>query len=154
MPKKPKPPKPTKPPKPLHPHGAPPGQEQKTIMTDFTSTGRPQFTRTVESDEVVLGATVVMTLTNDGDFSALTHVFLGVQMFDVDGVQIVDSAGTFEVTIETVNTKRPESPSVSTIDATAPVTISWAANTYKITVVPDSLSDTVTYKVVATANRN
>jgi len=122
-------------------------------MTAFTSTGRPQFIRTVESAEVVLGATVVLDLSTDGDFQALTHVFLGVQMFDVGGDQIVDSAGDFTVTIETVNTKQAESPTVSVIDATAPVTISWAANTLKITVVPDSLSDTVTYKVVATANR-
>jgi hypothetical protein len=126
-------------------------------MTDFASTGRPQFTRTVTSVATVLGDTVVMDLTNDGDFSALTHCFLGVQMFGAGGDPadpIVDSAGTFTVTIETLNTKRPESPTVSVINATAPVTISWNANTHKITVVPATLSATVTYKVVVTANRN
>ena len=90
----------------------------------------------------------------DGDFSALPHVFLGVQMFDSGGALIVDSAGTFTVTIQTLNTKQDESPTVAVIDATAPVTISWAANTYKIVVVPASLSATVTYRVIATANRS
>lgn len=120
-------------------------------MTVFTPSGRPNFVRTVESDKVVLGDTVVMDV--DGDFQSLPHCFLGVQMFDAGGNPITDSAGTFTVTIETVNTKQPEAPAVSVIDATAPVTISWAANTSKITVVPASLSSTVTYKVVATANR-
>ena len=127
-------------------------------MTDYTSTGRPQFMRTVTSDATVLGDTVVIDLSTDRDFGALTHCFLGVRMFDgtdpETDTQIDDSAGTFTVTIETINTTRPESPTVSVINATAPVTISWNANTHKITVVPALLSDTVVYQVVATANRN
>ena len=122
-------------------------------MTAYASTGRPQFIRTVTSDAVGKAVTVTLDLTTDRDFGALTHVFLGVQMFDVSGDPIDDSAGTFTVTIQTINTQKDESPTVSVIDATAPVTISWAANTHKIVVVPASLSDTVTWKVVATANR-
>lgn len=157
-PKKPKKSKHTKktkrPKKPKNPPPKPLLDEPPTTMTEFTSTGRPNYLRRVESEEVVLGDTVVLDLSTDGDFSALTHVFLGVQMFNSGGARIVDSAGTFTITIETLNTRWPESPPTDVIDATAPTTISWAANTYKITVVPDSLSDTVTYKVVATADRN
>jgi hypothetical protein len=123
-------------------------------MTAFTPTGRPQFVRTITSDAAVLGDTITLDLSNEGDFSALTHVFLGVQMFDVSGDPIVDSAGTFAITIQTLNTKQYEAPPTASIDATAPTTISWAANTFKIKVVPSSLSTTVTWKVVATANRN
>ena len=122
-------------------------------MTDYTSTGRPQFVRTVTSDEAGKTDTITLDLTADRDFGALTHVFLGVQMFDSGGDPIDDSAGTFTVTIQTINTQKDESPTVSVIDATAPVTISWAANTHKIVVVPASLSTTVTWKIVATANR-
>lgn len=87
------------------------------------------------------------------NFAALTHVFLGVQMFDVSGDPIVDSAGTFTVTVQMQQTKQYETPTGSVIDATAPVTINWSGNTHKIKVVPASLSDTVTYRVYAIANR-
>jgi hypothetical protein len=122
-------------------------------MTTFTSKGRPQFQMRVESAAVSKATTVELDLSTLGDFIALTHVFLGVQMFNAGGSPIVDSAGTFTVTLQTDATRRYESPVASVIDATAPTTISWAANTYKIKVVPATLSDTVTYKVVAVANR-
>lgn len=120
-------------------------------MTAINEGGHPRYLRRVESAAV--GKAVTIVLQPSGDFTMLPHVFLGVQMFNSGGAQIVDSAGTFTVTVETINTKQPESPTVSVIDATAPVTISWAGNTYKITVVPASLSTTDTWKVVATANR-
>ena len=62
-------------------------------MTAYTSTGRPQFIRTVTSEEVAKTATITLDLSTDGDFQALTHVFLGVQMFDAGGNLIDDSAG-------------------------------------------------------------
>lgn len=121
-------------------------------MTTVAEGGHPRFLRQAESTEVAKTVTVEVELS--GDFSALTHVFLGVQMFDVGGDLIVDSAGSFAVTLQTINTKYYEAPPTATIDATAPATVSWAANTFKIKVVPSSLSDTVTWKIVATANRN
>lgn len=123
-------------------------------MTAFTSKGRPHFFRTVTSAEVGKTDTVEIDLSNDGDFTSLTHIFLGVQMFDSGGAQIEDSAGTFTIDIQTDNTKIYEPPPAPTIDATEPTTISWAGNTLKIRVVPLSLSATVTYRVVATANRS
>jgi hypothetical protein len=126
-------------------------------MTAFTPKGRPQFVQTVISDRTVLGATVELDLTDD-DFGSLTHCFLSVRMYDdadpAAATQIVDSAGTFTLSIQTVNAGVYESPAVAVIDATAPTTLSWAGNTLKIKIVPDSLSDTVVYEVIATANRN
>lgn len=121
-------------------------------MTTVSEGGHPRFLRQAESAEVTLTTTVEITLS--GDFSALTHVFLGVQMFNVSGDPIIDSAGSFAITIQTENTLWYESPPTSSINATAPTTISWAGNTAKIKVAPTGLVDTVTWKVVATANRN
>ena len=126
-------------------------------MTAFTPTGRPQFMQKVTSARVVLGATVELDLTDD-DFGVLSHCFLSVKMYDnADpdvATQIVDSAGTFTLSIQTINAGVYESPSVAVIDAQVPTTLSWAGNTLKIKVVPALLSDTVVYEVVATANRN
>jgi hypothetical protein len=98
--------------------------------------------------------TTTIEITLGGNFAAMSHVFLGVQMFDVSGVPILDSTGTFAVTVQTVETKAYEAPTVAEIAADAPTTISWAGGTFKIKVVPDSLTDTVTWQVVATAYRN
>lgn len=94
--------------------------------------------------------------------SAFPHCFLGVHMFDVGGDRIVDSAGTFTVDYLTDNTGDPlgqlaatfEDPTTATIDATAPVTLDWQANTIGVRVTVASLSDTVTWKVVFTSNRS
>lgn len=105
-----------------------------------------------------VGKAVTIEIEVDGNFAAMSHVFLGVQMFDnadpALGSQIVDSTGSFAVTVQTVETKSYEAPTVATIDATAPTTINWAGGTFKIKVVPSSLTDTVSWKIVATAYRN
>lgn len=105
---------------------------------------------------VAEGATKTTTVTMElsGDFSAHTHVFIGVQMFDSGGNPILDSTGTLTVTVETEQNGQPEAPPSNVINATAPHTISVAGNIRQIKVVPASLTDTVTYKVFATANRN
>lgn len=108
----------------------------------------------MQAESAVAGKAVTIEITLDGDFAAMSHVFLGVQMFDAGGNLIDDSAGSFAVTIQSVNTQRDEAPTVATINATSPSTLTWALNTYKIVVVPSSLSATVTWRVVATANRN
>lgn len=112
----------------------------------------------MQAESAVAGKAVTIEIELDGDFAAMSHVFLGVQMFDeadpTDADLILDSTGTFAVTVQTVQTKSYEAPTVATIDATAPTTISWAGSTFKIKVVPSSLTDTVSWKVVATAYRN
>lgn len=123
-------------------------------MTAYTATGRPDYLMKVESAEAVLGDTITLDLSALGDFTNLTHVFLGVQLLDISGDPIEDSAGSLAITIKTINTEWYEAPPTATIDATALATISWAGNTTAIKVVPTGLTDTVTWKVVATANRN
>lgn len=101
-----------------------------------------------------VGKAVTVEITLDGNFAAMSHVFLGVQMFDVSEDLILDSTGSFAVTVQTVETKSYEAPPTASIDATAPATISWSGGTFKIKVEPTGLTDTVTWKVVATAYRN
>jgi hypothetical protein len=113
-------------------------------MTDVFEGGHPRFLRQAKSAAV--GKAVTIEIELDGDFRALTHVFLGVKMYD--------STGSFAVTVQTENTGKYEAPPTATIDATAPTTIDWAGNTAKIKVVPTGLTDTVSWIVVATANRN
>ena len=83
------------------------------------------------------------------------HVFAGVQMFNIGGTQIIDSAGTFTVTMQTINSQQDETiDDGPTIDATAPTTSSAAANVTSVKMVPAALSDTVTWKMVVTCNRS
>jgi hypothetical protein len=111
----------------------------------------------MQAESAAVGKAVTIEIELDGNFAAMSHVFLGVQMYDEAagaGSLILDSTGSFAITVQTVQTKSYEAPTVATIDATAPVTISWAGGTFKIKVIPDSLTDTVSWKVVATAYRN
>ncbi len=98
--------------------------------------------------------TTNVTMDLSGDFSALTHVFIGVTMFNSGGTRIVDSTGIFTVTVKTVQSLEEEVPPSNVIDATAPTTVSIAGNITHIKVAPASLTDTDTYVVTATANRN
>lgn len=101
------------------------------------------------SSAIVLGDTLVLQAPIS---EGMSHVFIGVQMFDVGGALIVDSAGTFTVTVKTANTQQWEAVTDGVIDATAPTTVSVAANIAEIRVVPAALSSTVTYKVIVTGN--
>jgi hypothetical protein len=84
----------------------------------------------------------------------MPHAFLSVKMYDVSGGEIVDSAGTFAVTVKTRNNSQFEAiEDGASIDATAPTTSSWQANTAAVSVVPSMLADTVTWKVFMTFNR-
>lgn len=84
----------------------------------------------------------------------IPHGFIGVQMFDADGDLVVAGAGTFTITVKTLNTKQFEAIPDSPINATAPETLSWAANVTDIRVVAAGLTGVVTWKVVVTLNRS
>lgn len=101
------------------------------------------------SSAIVLGDTLVL---QNPISAGMSHVFIGVQMFNSSGALIIDSAGTFTITVKTVNTEQYEAVSGGVIDATDPSTVSVAANISEIKVVPAALSDTVTYKVIVTGN--
>lgn len=120
-------------------------------MTAVVQSGSTEFYRKAVS--IGTGPAVTVEMELDGEFRALTHVFLAVVPLQA-GVPAVDSTGTFTVTVQTLNQKLYEAPVGSVIDATAPTTISWAGNTLKIKVVPAALTDTDTYEVIVTGNRN
>jgi hypothetical protein len=122
-------------------------------MTTVNEGGDTRLLRQATAAGATKTTTVEMTDLS-GDFEALTHVFLGIKMFNSGGTQIVDTTGSFAITVKTVNTNYYESPPTATIDATAPTTINWAGNTSAIKVVPTGLTDTDNYLVVVTANRN
>jgi len=119
-------------------------------ITTYTKVGAHD-TITIVSGAALLGDTVTLT---DLPVQGNTHVFLGVILLNAGGAEIVDSAGTLTVSAKMVNTSEWETPQLNVIDATAPTTVNWSGNTRAIRVVPASLSDTVTYKVVATFNRS
>ena len=121
------------------------------ILTETIAGG----TRGVEihSDAALKADTVSIDETASGWALAIRgwrNAFIGVHMFDVNGALIVDSAGSFAITILTRNTRQFEAPPQPTIDATAPLTHDFTASTYGVKVVPTALSDTVTWRLVLT----
>ena len=84
---------------------------------------------------------------------ALTHCFIGVQMFDGGGALIVASAGSYAVAVRTLNTRQFETPPSSSIDATAPATLSVAGNIEAVRVTPTGVTGVVTMRVFVTCNR-
>lgn len=86
--------------------------------------------------------------------SAAAHSFLGVQMFDGGGSLVVASAGSFLVKVKTTNTQQFELLGAGgVIDATAPTTVDWSANTVAVQVVPTGLAGVTTWRVFITQNR-
>ena len=121
-------------------------------MTSLTESGTPSHYRKVVSAAVAKTVTVVLSPSED--FGAMSHVFIGVQMFDSGGLLIVDSAGTFTVTVKLIPTLQSETPEANVISALVPTTVNVSGNVAEITVVPATLTDTDTYQVIAIANRN
>lgn len=122
------------------------------VITGRTEDGLMGAVKTFTSNAAALTDSVELPI----DFGN-PHVFVGVQMFNSIGVQIVATNGTFLTTIRTVNTGLFESvPTLTTIDATAPDTISAGGNINTVRVVVGVAltgNDITTWKVVATANR-
>jgi hypothetical protein len=83
------------------------------------------------------------------------HCFAGVQFFsDAAGtIPVVPSAGTVLIEIQTVNTAPVfEPPLNNLITASAPSTVTWAANTQSVRATPAGVTGTVYYKLVVTCN--
>jgi hypothetical protein len=120
-----------------------------TTITTKTVAGSAERTTLIESGLAEAGDTVDIS----GFGPDIAHCYVSVQMFDAAGDQIVDSAGTFAIEIATWNNGVLEDPPVASIDATAPVTIGWEANTTRVVVTPSSLSDTDTWRVRVSLNR-
>ncbi len=113
---------------------------------------QPDF-ELVESDVVTVGTTITVP----GLRADFPHCFLGVQFFsDAAGkVPAVPGAGTVVVTVETINSEGIfEAVPDNTIDATAPHTVSWDANSAKVKLVPAGITTATHWKAVWTANRS
>jgi len=82
------------------------------------------------------------------------HCFVGVQFFtDITGsTKAVPTTGTVAITVRTVNTDLFEIVPDNVIQASAPTTKSWAANSRSIKAVPDSIDVATHYKLVVTCN--
>lgn len=99
---------------------------------------------------------VVGDLFNKG-ITELAHVFIGVTFTDDDGVAATPGAGSYTVTVETIN-----NPGVfqsitngTTVSATAAATtLSVAANIIRIRVAPTDITTATKFNVRVTANRS
>jgi len=112
---------------------------------------QPDF-ELVESDAVTVATTIDLI----GLRADFPHCFVGVQFFaDAAGATpATPGAGTAVVTLETINSEGIfEAPPSNTIDATAPHTVNWDANTSKVKVVPSGITTATHWKAVWTANR-
>lgn len=84
-----------------------------------------------------------------------THCFLGVRFFDAQGQPVTPGAGSIAIAVQTLNsTPVWELPEVSNVDATAPVTVDWAANTFAVRGIPTGVTTAVTWEIVITLNRH
>jgi len=113
--------------------------------------------RTWNSTGNAVGSTFTSTAGDLGsvDITALPHVFIGVVFTDNDGVAATPGAGTFTVTVETLN-----NPGVfqsiengTTIDATAALTtLSVAANITRVRVALTGITTATLFNVNLSAN--
>ena len=83
---------------------------------------------------------------------ALTHCFIGVQMFDGGGDLVLGTVN-FDVTVKTLNTLQFEVPTLQVISAATPMTVSVAGNICAVRVVPDTVAGVVSFRVLVTCNR-
>ncbi len=120
------------------------------VTTALTVTGGFELFEQAESAREAVADTILPTQLPIR--KSLTHLFVGIQQFDVGGDPVLAGAGTYAVSIKTVNSEVFEAVAGSPIDATAPVTLNFAANMSNIRVVPTGITTAVTYKVVVTAN--
>lgn len=119
------------------------------VVSTYTKTGSDKFFQKIVSGAAGLTDSVELTDLEGG----LTHCFLGVKMFDVSGDPVVATAGTFTVSVRTINTGQWEAPPDPTIDATAPDTIGFAGNVDGVKVTVAALATVTTWRVVLTCNR-
>ncbi len=118
-----------------------------------------KFERSTDLVGFVLIISPIVTVATPMDLEALhtgkPHCFIGVQFFnDALGVTpATPTAGTVVVTIRTINTTPNfEAPPSPTIDATAPKTVTWAANTLSALTTPSGIVGATHYRSVVTCN--
>lgn len=77
------------------------------------------------------------------------HTFLGCQFLDGNG-DLLESgtSGTVAVKVKTKLTRRWEDPTTTSIDASAPETISWSGPTEGVQCTPSSLAGATSWRIV------
>lgn len=106
---------------------------------------------TVQSDIELVANTIILDPVNP----EAPHSFVGVQFFtdDTGDTQVQPGAGTVEVTVETINSQGVwETVPSSTIDATAPTTVNWGANTKRVRLAPTGITTATHWRAIYTAN--
>jgi hypothetical protein len=98
------------------------------------------------SDVTALGATLTFDVP-----TSWGHNFLTVKFYDGEDELAEASAGTLGVQYRPAGMLALEAPPTATIDATAPVMISWDGPTNQIVVTPAALADVTHYQVTFTS---
>ena len=105
---------------------------------------------------IVSGISAVGDIINLGNIDvSKPHCFVGAQFFaDGEGIlQAIPDAGTVTIAVETLNTTPVvEDIPDGIIDATAPCTRSWAANTRRVIATPSGITVATHYRIVVTCN--
>lgn len=100
--------------------------------------------------------TVTTAITLDDIAADDPHCFVGVQFFSdsLGETSATPTVGSIDIAIQTVNTKPVfEALSDSKIYASAPVTLSWCANTEKVRATPSVAIEGATHwRIVVTCN--
>ena len=120
-------------------------------ITEFTSVSDEKWFEQIDSAFGLVADTI--ELTNPVNRN-LPHCFIGIQQFDAGGNAILAGAGTYAISVRTVNSEVFEELPQSPIDATAPCTLNFAANVKAVRAVPTGVTTAVTYKLVLSANGN
>lgn len=120
-------------------------------ITEFTAVSDHEWFEQIDSAFGLVADTVELT---DPVTLNLPHCFIGIQQFDAMGDPVLGGAGTYTISVRTVNSEVFEELPQSPIDATAPCTLNFAANVSRVRAVPTGVTTAVTYKLVLTANGN
>ena len=122
--------------------------EQTSRNPDFLKRGL----RRILSDIEVVADTIVI----NGLDAEAPHCFVGVQFFDdaLGATPATPGAGSVLVTVETVNNEGLfEAVPSNSIDATAPVTVSYDANSLRVKFVPTGLTVANFWRAIWTGNK-
>jgi len=122
-------------------------------ITTFTSDSDNKWFEIVESAFAFIATSDTVQLENPVSFN-LPHCFVGIQQFDVLGDPVLAGAGTYAISIRTLNSEVFEPVPGSPIDGTAPMTLDFASNISTIRAVPTGITTVVSYKLFLSANGN
>ncbi len=113
--------------------------------------GPNQLVSIFESEIVSVGTTIEL----GGLDLSKPHCFAGVKFFAdaLGAIPAVPAKGSVTLQIQTLNNApRYEDPPATTIQAAAPSTLTWAANTVQVKATPSGIDVATHYRLVVTCN--